>query len=63
MGAAFLVGYIVGWVVDLCFVWRIQQLSRRDWICVVLATLATARTGLNVVLVTVLFDDLFQLLG
>ncbi|KIJ64042.1 hypothetical protein HYDPIDRAFT_112568 [Hydnomerulius pinastri MD-312] len=45
MGAAYFIGFLVAWAVDICFVWRIWQLSKQMWICIALATLATVRTG------------------
>ncbi|KAF8837563.1 hypothetical protein BDN67DRAFT_972769 [Paxillus ammoniavirescens] len=47
IGATAFVGYVVIWAVDLCFVWRIWQLSRRTGTCIFLVILATAPTALG----------------
>ncbi|KAF9232206.1 hypothetical protein BU15DRAFT_81497 [Melanogaster broomeanus] len=48
IGATYIIGFLVAWIVDIFFVWRIWQLSKQNWICVFLAMLATVRTGLGI---------------
>ncbi|KIJ15789.1 hypothetical protein PAXINDRAFT_168803 [Paxillus involutus ATCC 200175] len=49
LALTFLFGYLAVWIVNLCFVWRIWQLSRQNWTCLFLITLTTTRTVLALV--------------
>ncbi|KAG2122928.1 hypothetical protein DEU56DRAFT_925369 [Suillus clintonianus] len=45
MGATYFVGFIIGYAVNLCFIWRILLLSQKRWIAVLFVIVATVRCG------------------
>ncbi|KAG2337367.1 hypothetical protein BDR05DRAFT_1005074 [Suillus weaverae] len=45
MPASYVIGFIIAYAVNLCFIWRILQLSQKRWITICLAILATIRCG------------------
>ncbi|KAG1724018.1 hypothetical protein EDB19DRAFT_324010 [Suillus lakei] len=45
MGATYFVGFIIGYVVNLCFIWRILLLGQKRWVAVFFVIAATIRCG------------------
>lgn len=45
MGATYFIGFIIAYAVNLCFIWRIMQLSQKRWIAVCFVIFATVRCG------------------
>ncbi|KAG2343377.1 hypothetical protein BDR05DRAFT_962874 [Suillus weaverae] len=45
MGATCIIGFFIGYVVNLCFIWRISRLGQNRWIAVFFAATATVRCG------------------
>ncbi|KAG1842862.1 hypothetical protein DFJ58DRAFT_805439 [Suillus subalutaceus] len=45
MGATCFIGFFIGYVVNLCFIWRILQLGQNRWIAVCFVAVATVRCG------------------
>ncbi|KAG1719218.1 hypothetical protein EDB19DRAFT_727074 [Suillus lakei] len=45
MPASYVIGFIIAYAVNLCFIWRILQLSQKRWIAVCFVILATIRCG------------------
>ncbi|KAF9218378.1 hypothetical protein BS17DRAFT_791567 [Gyrodon lividus] len=48
VGATYIIGFLVAWIVDIFFVWRIWRLSNKIWICVFLTMLETIRIGAGI---------------
>lgn len=45
MPASYVIGFIIAYAVNLCFIWRILHLSQKRWISSCLVILATIRCG------------------
>ncbi|KAG2122926.1 hypothetical protein DEU56DRAFT_925361 [Suillus clintonianus] len=47
--ATCIIGFIIGYVANLCFIWRISRLGQNRWIAVFFAIVATVRCGFGLV--------------
>jgi hypothetical protein len=45
MPASYVIGFIIAYAVNICFIWRILQLSQKRWIAICFVILATIRCG------------------
>ncbi|KAG2092323.1 uncharacterized protein F5147DRAFT_840665 [Suillus discolor] len=43
--ASYIIGFIIAYVVNLCFIWRVLQFSQKRWIAVCFVIFATIRCG------------------
>ncbi|KAG1719223.1 hypothetical protein EDB19DRAFT_1861121 [Suillus lakei] len=45
MPASYFIGFVIAYSVNICFIWRVLQLSQKRWIAVCFVILATIRCG------------------
>lgn len=45
MGVTCIIGFFIGYVVNLCFIWRISRLGQNRWVAICFAAAATVRCG------------------
>lgn len=45
MGVTCIIGFFIGYVVNLCFIWRISRLGQNRWVAICFAAAATIRCG------------------